>query len=80
MKKRKIRILEHRIAVVELNHYGRRTCSKLCLRAAAVRRPTYKCGQNARPSTTVDNTIDSLWRNCPSPEFGTKFQREIPLF
>ena len=30
-------------------------------------------------SNFVDNAIDLPWRNL-SPEFGTKFQREVPLF
>jgi len=28
----------------------------------------------------VDNEIDFRRRNCLSPEFGTKFQRKVPLF
>jgi len=36
---------------------------------------------NYRPSTSfVDNAIDLPWRNFLSPEFGTKFQREVPSF
>ena len=31
-------------------------------------------GQQARPSTSFDNTVDLQWRNCSNPEFGTKFQ------
>ena len=41
------------------------------------------CVQQARPSTSiVDNTIDLQlqWRNVLSSEFGTKFQREVPIF
>ena len=29
---------------------------------------------------TRASTIDMLWRNFLSPEFGAKFQREVPLF
>ena len=35
------------------------------------------------PTTTtsfVDNAIDLPWRNCRSPEFGIKFQTEVPQF
>ena len=28
----------------------------------------------------VDNAIDLPWRNFPSPEFGAKFQRVVPVF
>jgi len=41
----------------------------------------------ARPSNGVDErcrqqdvTIDALWRNLSSPEFGTKFYRKVSLF
>ena len=37
-----------------------------------------ECGQQARPSTSfVDSTISTCQQ---SPEFGTKFQSELPLF
>jgi len=40
-----------------------------------------RCSQQARPPTSfVDSTIDFPWRNCLSPEFGTKFQGGVPLF
>ena len=63
-------------ALKELKHYGRPTCSK---QSRPVGRRRY--GQQARPLTSfVDNTIDVPWRNFPSSEFGTKFQRQVPLF
>jgi len=38
-----------------------------------------QCGQKPWPLMSfVINTINLLWRNCP--EFGTKFQRKVPLF
>ena len=40
-----------------------------------------RCHQQARPSTSFDgNMIDLPWRNFPSPAFGTKFRRKLPLF
>jgi len=46
---------------------------------------SYRCRQQTRPSTTttsvVDNAIIDLpWRNDLSPEFGTKFQMDVPYF
>ena len=50
----------------------------MCVRPVCVDRR--ECGQQARPSTSfVDNTIDLPWRNFSFPEFGTKFQRKVPL-
>jgi len=40
-----------------------------------------RCVLQARPSTSfVDDTIDLPRQNFLSLEFGTKFQREVPLF
>jgi len=37
--------------------------------------------QQACPSTSfVDSAIDLRWQNFQSPEFGAKFQMEVPLF
>ena len=49
------------------------------------RRLSYRCRQQARPSTTtttsfVDNAIDFPWRNFSSSVFGTKFQGEVAQF
>jgi len=64
------------IAVVELEHYGRPKCSKQPRRVERRRR-----GQQARPSTSsVDNTIDLLWRNFQSPYFVTKLQKKYSCF
>ena len=40
-----------------------------------------RCDPQARPSTSiVDNTIDLLYGEIfLSPEFGAKFQREVPV-
>ena len=71
------------IAVMELQGYSWSTCSK---------QPRFvdcrtACRQQARPSTTtttttsfVDNAIDLPRQNFLCPEFGTKCQREVPLF
>ena len=34
--------------------------------------------QAPESTTFVDHTIDLLWRNFLNPEFGAKFQREVP--
>jgi len=52
---------------------------------ARTRRLSYRCRQQARPSSStmtsfVDNAVDLPWRNFLSPNFGTKFQREVPEF
>jgi len=46
-------------------------------------RPTTTCRASQVWSTrsTVDELlIDLAWRNFPSPEYGTKFEMEVPLF
>ena len=57
---------------MELEHYGRPTCSKLSLFSSR-RVDRRKCRQQARPSTRfVVNAIDLLGRNFLSPEFETE--------
>jgi len=63
------------IEVMELERYGWPTCSKQPRRVDRRSR-----GQGPPSTSFVDNTIDLLWRNFVSPEFGIKFQRELPLF
>jgi len=47
----------------------------------ALQESANKSSQQARPSTSfVDNTIDFPWQNFLSPEFGTKFYRDVPEF
>ena len=59
----------------ELENYGRPTQALIINYA----RPTTM--NKLEPSTSfVDNTIDLPWQSFISPEFGTKFQREVPLF
>jgi len=56
--------------IMELERYGRRTCSK---QPRSVDRR--RCRQHARPSTSfVGYTIDSPWGKFLNPDFGTKFQ------
>ena len=40
----------------------------------------HRCDSQADPSSFIDNMIDLLCGNFSSPEFGTKLQREVPLF
>jgi len=54
---------------------------------ATTRRLSFRCRQQARPSTTtttttsfVDDAIALPWRNYVSPEFETKSRRKIPYF
>jgi len=64
------------VPVVWPEGYGWSTCSKQPRR---VDRRRYR--QQSRSSTVfVDNTLDLPWRNFPSPQFGTKFQRKVPSF
>ena len=67
------------IEVMELNGCSRPTCNKLCAfsyDALDCRR----CNPRARPSTScADHTISLQWRIFLSPEFGVKFQTEVPL-
>jgi len=67
------------IEVMELNGCSRPTCNKLCAfsyDALDCRR----CNPQARPSTScADHTISLQWRIFLSPEFGVKFQTEVPL-
>jgi len=65
-----------RAPLPRLRLYGRRTCSK---KPRVDRR---KCDQQSRPSTSlIDNTVDFCGAIAIffSPEFQTKFQREVPL-
>ena len=45
---------------------------------------SYRCCLQTRPSTTAtsfaDKAIDLAWRNFLSPQFETKFQRQVPHF
>ena len=53
---------------------------------ATTRRLSFRCRQQARPSTTttttcfVDHAIALPWRNYVSPEFETKSRRNMPYF
>ena len=68
--------------VIELTHQvdGRAISYDVCASSHDV--STVDCGQQAWESTSVllTNMIDLLSRNFLSPEFGTKFQWEVPLF
>ena len=67
---------QEQIEVMELEGYSRPTCNKLCVSSC------HRCSPQARPSMSfVDNTIDFLSQNfLLSPELGTMFQKEVPLF
>ena len=60
---------------MKLESYGWRTCSK-------EPRPSYRCCQQARPSTSfVDNTIDWSWRNFLGPgSLRQSSEGGVPLF
>jgi len=62
---------------LELERYGRRTCSKHPGRVDRRR-----CGQLTQPSASfVDNTVDLPWRNFLRTEFGGRhFRRKYPNF
>ena len=66
----------HEIEVMQLEHCGRRRCSKLYASSHAWHVDRRKCGRQARPSMNL------LWQNLSSPsiEFGTELQRKIPFF
>ena len=68
------------IKVTELESYSRPTCNKLC--ASSHDALDRRRGNPQAPSSTsfVDHSIDLPWWNFPSPEFGAKFQREVPWF
>jgi len=65
---------------MELESYSRPTCNKLY--ASSHDALDRRRGNPQAPSSTsfVDHTIDLPWRNFLSPEFGGKFQREVPYF
>ena len=67
---------------MELEGYRRPTCNKVC-GSGHVRVNRHRCPQDRPWMSFVDNTlkyIDLPQRNFLSPEFGIKFQREVPSF
>ena len=68
------------IKVTELESYSRPMCNKLC--ASSHDALDRRRGNPQAPSSTsfVDHSIDLPWWNFLSPEFGAKFQREVPWF
>jgi len=60
---------------MELEGYSWPTCIKQSRRIDHCR-----CRQQSPPLMSFVDIIDLSWRNFQSPEFGTKFQREVPLF
>jgi len=65
----------HEIEVMQLEHRGRRRCSKLCASSHTWHVDRRKCGRQALPSMNL------LWQNLSSRsiKFGTELQRKIPL-
>ena len=68
---------------VQLEGDSQPTCNKHCA-SRHYELDRRRCNSQVRPPTSfVDHTIDLMWRNFLSPEFGAKFQRfqrKVPLF